>query len=968
MTTPDGVQKRKYHVALSFAGEDRNYVQKVAEQLLARNIKLFYDKYEEVELWGKNLYEHLSDVYANQAYFTVMFISQHYKDKLWTNHERQSAQSRAFQENKEYILPVRFDATEIPGVLSTTGYLALHKREPEDLARLVEQKLAMHNLLDSSFAASEDRLAVTEIIRRAILAEPSLPPELEERQDVEEYASAVANNYVDRCHHLYENMRILAMPKPVELSHIFTQVRVADRITGRQSATEIEVIKDIIANRGAKEERGINAISLFEQRGRAVLLGRPGSGKSTFLKYMVLRELQNDTVLQVPLLLPLNELDQRNKSVFDNLVSIIVQSNIAHAEVLLRALLASGRLRLLIDGLDELRFDDRTKVVKEIEELMNLYQNCSFLVTCRTAAYEFWFSNCRHYEVQRFSKRSIISFVLRWFSKEKRKARELLSQILSSARMRDLCSSPLMLTIVCIGFDAGIDLSNNRAEIYKDAIDALLRKWDASRSIYRDNVYRTLTPKRREDLLCDLAARTFVDNQIVITAAQAEDLVGKFLKTMPSSPDTSIENDAAIVLRAIETQHGLIEKRSIQFWAFAHLTFQEFFVAQYLASRDPDLRSHVAKSYIDRPEWREVIMLTAALLPNADEFVLDILKTLTKIGYGEFFVKQTLTEIRTAQQSVEHRRFQSETLFPRIDQKSVKYRQPAFGVIEGGVRLTVDEIQVALVRFRESVGTGGSTPNFLDIIDGARNYRMFRTPERRDDAPEDNTETLEATEPEKIWEVRYKVLRREIPNILLKIEEEIHISMELAAPGKKVDVATKTEILQALLASYHVFETDNSKQGEKLNILYEPNNLFELTSRKHMFIVPDCLDDCVRAASGIIDELALDRTRQALHTCFHGLPVDAEKIEEILVGAVKDSILFKVRLAAAKNKTETAKLRAFIAGDTLAEILMSQAFLTPIVREAAVRTLNNIVGNVPPTPTDTPPADIVKGLQAVPGG
>ena len=122
----------KFHVALSFAGEDREYVEKVAKELRENDVSLFYDKFDEVSLWGKDLYTYLRDIYQNKAYFTVIFISEHYKNKRWTNHERESAQARAFSENREYILPAKFDDTEIPGILPTTHYISkrLFNRTP----------------------------------------------------------------------------------------------------------------------------------------------------------------------------------------------------------------------------------------------------------------------------------------------------------------------------------------------------------------------------------------------------------------------------------------------------------------------------------------------------------------------------------------------------------------------------------------------------------------------------------------------------------------------------------------------------------------------------------------------------------------------------------------------------------------------------------------------------------------------
>ncbi|EST54528.1 hypothetical protein T458_11560 [Brevibacillus panacihumi W25] len=130
-----------YDVALSFAGEDREYVQQVADILHEIGIRVFYDVYEEVDLWGKDLYTHLDDIYRVKSRHCIMFISKYYKEKLWTNHERASAQARAFIEKSEYILPVRFDNTEIPGIRQTTGYLDLNKYSPEQFATLVARKV-----------------------------------------------------------------------------------------------------------------------------------------------------------------------------------------------------------------------------------------------------------------------------------------------------------------------------------------------------------------------------------------------------------------------------------------------------------------------------------------------------------------------------------------------------------------------------------------------------------------------------------------------------------------------------------------------------------------------------------------------------------------------------------------------------------------------------------------------------------
>lgn len=135
------VSHAEYEVALSFAGEDREYVADVAAELQRAGVKVFYDKYEKASLWGRDLYGHLSDVYSRASEYTVIFISEHYARKLWPNHERRSAQSRALGERREYILPARFDDTEVPGILPTTGYVDLRELSPRELAALLLEKL-----------------------------------------------------------------------------------------------------------------------------------------------------------------------------------------------------------------------------------------------------------------------------------------------------------------------------------------------------------------------------------------------------------------------------------------------------------------------------------------------------------------------------------------------------------------------------------------------------------------------------------------------------------------------------------------------------------------------------------------------------------------------------------------------------------------------------------------------------------
>jgi hypothetical protein len=132
---------RQYDIVLSFAGEDRPYVENVAAFLDERDVAVFYDGYEATTLWGKDLPEHFDSVYRRQGRFCVMFISRHYAENVWTRHERRSALARALEERAEYVLPARFDDTEIDGLRPTIGYLDLRTMSAEELGTAILQKL-----------------------------------------------------------------------------------------------------------------------------------------------------------------------------------------------------------------------------------------------------------------------------------------------------------------------------------------------------------------------------------------------------------------------------------------------------------------------------------------------------------------------------------------------------------------------------------------------------------------------------------------------------------------------------------------------------------------------------------------------------------------------------------------------------------------------------------------------------------
>ena len=133
----------QYQVALSFAGPQRAYVESVARALQARGIGVFYDGFEQIRLWGAHGSEVFWEVFAREAAYVVMFISEDYVERWWPRLERRATLSRAAKESREYILPVRFDDTPVPDLPGDLLYKRAEDHAPAELAAMIAEKLGV---------------------------------------------------------------------------------------------------------------------------------------------------------------------------------------------------------------------------------------------------------------------------------------------------------------------------------------------------------------------------------------------------------------------------------------------------------------------------------------------------------------------------------------------------------------------------------------------------------------------------------------------------------------------------------------------------------------------------------------------------------------------------------------------------------------------------------------------------------
>lgn len=135
-------QKYKYDVAFSFAGTEREHAEKLATFVREKGFEIFYDDYYRDQLGVKDLVAFFDSIYRKESRYCVIFVSKEYCLRMWTNHERRSAQARMLEERgAEYILPIQVDDSQLPGLPPTIGHLSLAEYGIERIGEILVKKL-----------------------------------------------------------------------------------------------------------------------------------------------------------------------------------------------------------------------------------------------------------------------------------------------------------------------------------------------------------------------------------------------------------------------------------------------------------------------------------------------------------------------------------------------------------------------------------------------------------------------------------------------------------------------------------------------------------------------------------------------------------------------------------------------------------------------------------------------------------
>ena len=458
------------------------------------------------------------------------------------------------------------------------------------------------------------------------------------------------------------------------------------KLAGRRPTEEEE------ASMGRRLSEPQPVLELLARHDGLIVLGDPGAGKTTFLKFLALLLATGQGEMlglgdRLPVLVPLSAyataLEEQDVPLERFLHGYYANRGLPlPMEALLLEALRQGRALVLFDGLDEVRSEGRRRlVVDRVVELFCARRKAGnkFVLSSRIVGYKEvrptteGLGECTLVD---FEEEEIGAFLEKWtealeraahgdsrFSRERAadERRELLSAVEHNPGVRQLASNPLLLTILALMKRQGVELPERRAELYENYVSTLLRSWNLARGLDRRSAQSSPVPDVAATLriLEPLALwmhETSPGVGLVKEQALRRELVSIFRQAEAEDAEPpGAETMARDFLRDLREHAGLLIERGQRRYGFLHLTFQEYLAGRALAQREDDLSAlrTAIRKHVDDPPWHEVLLLSIGFLALVQQREKATSRILDQIlsespgppGAASAFVGQALVDV-----------------------------------------------------------------------------------------------------------------------------------------------------------------------------------------------------------------------------------------------------------------------------------------------------------------------------------
>jgi HEAT repeat protein len=381
---------------------------------------------------------------------------------------------------------------------------------------------------------------------------------------------------------------------------------------------------------------------ILSRSGGTVLLGGPGSGKTTLVKRLArscalgaeeCKRRYPQMPWCFPVILPITtfQTERGERHIYQFIQDYLTALGGEILGDVFREHWAAGQCLILLDGLDELADSSgRTQAARAVDELLLSVGGNRVVVTSRVIGYNVTRLSvpAEHFILEPFSPEEIAKFVRQWYLAHDRAlhpdkpdpvqaakdAESLIQDVQKNPGVGTLATNPLMLTIIALIKHANVVLPERRVELYEIALNTLLRSWNRARSLSR-TVPVGEEPKleKTKKLWAAVAYWMHFNVSRTISEQKLHDQLVRVLKEDFQHPTHEADDIASSYLSVAKDKCGLLEPRGPKTFAFVHQTFQEYLAAIHLAI---PARKSVDKirQHAHDPRWHEAIRLAAGHL------------------------------------------------------------------------------------------------------------------------------------------------------------------------------------------------------------------------------------------------------------------------------------------------------------------------------------------------------------------